>query len=128
MRIAAADVESRSTAGESIWTESSYKYEPDSVIEMAADAGFATSDQWIDDAAGFALTLLRLMLAVDELAASDLAGFEPAARGHQIASVFAAERAVPSLLDPFGFELQRAARDRCGVVEVLDPLRCRRLR
>jgi len=44
--------------GEPIWTESSYKYEPDGIIEMGADAGFAGSDQWIDKDAGFALTLL----------------------------------------------------------------------
>ena len=44
--------------GERIWTESSYKYEPDGIVEMCADTGFATHDQWIDEKAGFALTLL----------------------------------------------------------------------
>jgi dimethylhistidine N-methyltransferase len=44
--------------GEWIWTESSYKYSPEQIVEMGADAGFATRDQWIDDDAGFALTLL----------------------------------------------------------------------
>jgi dimethylhistidine N-methyltransferase len=46
------------TRGEHIWTESSYKYEPTDVLAMAADAGFATEHQWIDDDARFALTLL----------------------------------------------------------------------
>jgi dimethylhistidine N-methyltransferase len=44
--------------GEPIWTESSYKYEPDGIIEMGMDASFATRDQWIDADARFALTLL----------------------------------------------------------------------
>ena len=43
--------------GEWIWTESSYKYTPDQIVDMGADAGFATRDQWIDDDARFALTL-----------------------------------------------------------------------
>jgi len=44
--------------GERIWTESSYKYQPDGIVEIGAEAGFATRDQWIDEKAGFALTLL----------------------------------------------------------------------
>ena len=44
--------------GERIWTESSYKYEPDGIIDMGAEAGFASRDQWVDPQAGFALTLL----------------------------------------------------------------------
>jgi L-histidine N-alpha-methyltransferase len=43
---------------EPIWTESSYKYEADGIIEMGLEAGFATRDQWTDTDAGFALTLL----------------------------------------------------------------------
>lgn len=42
---------------EHIWTESSYKYEPDQVLEMGAAAGFRSLQQWIDPAARFALTL-----------------------------------------------------------------------
>jgi dimethylhistidine N-methyltransferase len=45
-------------AGERIWTESSYKYEPSQIVDMAARAGFATTEQWIDGEARFALTLL----------------------------------------------------------------------
>ena len=43
--------------GETIWTESSYKYEPDGIVEMGVEAGFATREQWVDARAGFALTL-----------------------------------------------------------------------
>jgi len=45
-------------AGERIWTESSYKYEPEQIRAMGMRAGFTTDAQWIDDSAGFALTLL----------------------------------------------------------------------
>lgn len=44
--------------GERIWTESSYKYEPDDVLEMGRSAGFSASEQWTDEDARFALTLL----------------------------------------------------------------------
>ena len=44
--------------GERIWTESSYKYEPSGVEAMGAAAGFVTTEQWIDEDARFALTLL----------------------------------------------------------------------
>jgi L-histidine Nalpha-methyltransferase len=43
--------------GEYIWTESSYKYDPDQVVEMGARLGFDLRRQWIDRAAHFALTL-----------------------------------------------------------------------
>ena len=43
--------------GERIWTESSYKYEPSRLDEMGLAAGFATTEQWIDEDARFALTL-----------------------------------------------------------------------
>jgi L-histidine Nalpha-methyltransferase len=44
--------------GERIWTESSYKYAPSDIDAMASAAGFVTTEQWIDEDAGFALTLL----------------------------------------------------------------------
>ena len=43
--------------GERIWTESSYKYEPAQIDAMGLDAGFITTEQWIDESARFALTL-----------------------------------------------------------------------
>lgn len=45
-------------AGERIWTESSYKYEPDQIEQMGVETGFAVRDQWIDDDARFALSLM----------------------------------------------------------------------
>ena len=50
-------VEVRFEDGESIWTESSYKYEPQEIIELVSAAGFASPGQWIDPEARFALTL-----------------------------------------------------------------------
>ena len=47
----------RFAEGESIWTESSRKYRPDDVVEMAARAGFVYGAQWIEPDAAFALTL-----------------------------------------------------------------------
>jgi dimethylhistidine N-methyltransferase len=46
--------------GERIWTESSYKYEPEQIREMGTRAGFATDAQWIDPGDRFAVTLLTV--------------------------------------------------------------------
>jgi dimethylhistidine N-methyltransferase len=40
-----------------IWTESSYKYTPDQIVDMGASANLATREQWTDESARFALTL-----------------------------------------------------------------------
>jgi L-histidine N-alpha-methyltransferase len=45
--------------GESIWTESSYKYRPDELVLNLEQAGFRLSKQWIDPADRFALTLVE---------------------------------------------------------------------
>jgi uncharacterized SAM-dependent methyltransferase len=42
---------------ESIWTESSYKYEPEEIIELVSETGFRLHAQWVDPDARFALTL-----------------------------------------------------------------------
>ena len=55
--IEAADLTVSFAAGEHIWTESSYKYDADQVVEMCADAGFELRRQWVDYDARFALTL-----------------------------------------------------------------------
>ncbi len=52
-------------AGESIWTESSYKYERAGLVAWGADLGLARHDQWVDEEAGFAVT------------AFDAVGFRP---------------------------------------------------
>ena len=59
VRIPRADCVVHFSKGESIWTESSYKYEPDAVVAMGAAAGFCRCDQWIERDAGFALTLFE---------------------------------------------------------------------
>ena len=57
VRIPAADSTVSFVADEWIWTESSYKYTPDQIVDLGAEANFATRDQWVDEEAGFALTL-----------------------------------------------------------------------
>lgn len=52
-----ADLAFTMAPGETIWTESSYKYEPAGVRALLARAGFAPRAQWVDDDARFALTL-----------------------------------------------------------------------
>ena len=60
VRVSAADLEVEIDKDEWIWTESSYKYEPDSVREAGRRAGFQGAGQWIDHDARFALTLFRV--------------------------------------------------------------------
>jgi dimethylhistidine N-methyltransferase len=55
--IAGAGTTVRFNDGESIWTESSYKYQPEEVVELGSATGFASHSQWIDPDARFALTL-----------------------------------------------------------------------
>jgi L-histidine N-alpha-methyltransferase len=43
--------------GETIWTESSHKYSPEEVIEMAGQAGFRCGGQWFDNEWPFAENL-----------------------------------------------------------------------
>ena len=57
VNLKAADVRVDFAAGESIWTESSYKYSPEALRHLGTDRGFSVTDQWIDEDAGFALTL-----------------------------------------------------------------------
>jgi L-histidine Nalpha-methyltransferase len=56
--IAAAGTSVSFLPGEHIWTESSYKYEPDQIERMGLETGFALRDQWIDEDARFALSLM----------------------------------------------------------------------
>ncbi len=59
VRIPAADLTIDFPAGETIWTESAYKYDPQGVFEVTARAGFAPIGQWTDEEDGFALTLVE---------------------------------------------------------------------
>ncbi len=56
--IPAAGVSARFEPGDFIWTESSYKYTPGRIEALAAKVGLDIGRQWIDPAAGFALSLL----------------------------------------------------------------------
>jgi L-histidine N-alpha-methyltransferase len=55
VRVPAARLDITFEPGETIWTESSYKYLPGDVLAMLDRAGFGVLDQWAAD--GFALTL-----------------------------------------------------------------------
>ena len=59
VHIADADLTLTLEPGETIWTESSYKYTPDGIRQLVQPAGFVQRNQWIDDGAGFALTLFE---------------------------------------------------------------------
>jgi L-histidine Nalpha-methyltransferase len=52
-----ADLSLSLEAGETIWTESSYKYEPDELLRLGTGAGLRGAGQWIEPDARFALTL-----------------------------------------------------------------------
>ena len=57
VRVEAAAADWVFEEGESIWTESSYKYTPSGIARSLERAGFSQVEQWIDEADGFALTL-----------------------------------------------------------------------
>jgi L-histidine N-alpha-methyltransferase len=59
--IDAAQIAFTISAGEQIWTESSYKYQPDEVVSLLASAGFRRLSQRIDREDRFALTLVEAM-------------------------------------------------------------------
>jgi L-histidine N-alpha-methyltransferase len=61
VRIPGASLDVDFEAGETIWTESSYKYRPHDVQRMLERAGFSPVAQWIDEAGGFALTLVTAL-------------------------------------------------------------------
>jgi len=55
--IAKSGVDVKFEDGESIWTESSYKYQPREIVELVSSVGFESHAQWIDPEARFALSL-----------------------------------------------------------------------
>lgn len=59
VRIREAELTVTFERGESIWTESSYKYEPAEMLALGARSGFEATAQWIDPEARFALALFR---------------------------------------------------------------------
>jgi L-histidine N-alpha-methyltransferase len=60
LRIPGAGIALTLHAGETIWTESSYKYRPEQIRGVVERAGFTAAAQWQDARAGFALTLCEL--------------------------------------------------------------------
>jgi len=59
VRIPAASLEVLFEAGETIWTESSYKYRTGELIVLLERTGFRSIEQWVDHEARFALTLVE---------------------------------------------------------------------
>ncbi len=59
VRVPGAGVTVAFAEGESIWTESSYKYSPDGIGALVAAQGFTVLRQWVDADAQYALTLFR---------------------------------------------------------------------
>jgi L-histidine Nalpha-methyltransferase len=59
IHVPAARIDFTMKEGETIWTESSYKYEPHAVLTMIEAAGFQATEQWIAPADRFALTMVR---------------------------------------------------------------------
>jgi dimethylhistidine N-methyltransferase len=57
VRVRAAGVEASFEDGESIWTESSYKYTPEGIAAMGRAAGLSVRAQWIEEEGRFATTL-----------------------------------------------------------------------
>lgn len=56
VHVAAAGIDITLEAGETIWTESSYKFRPDDIERRLRQTGFSVQRQWIDADDGFALT------------------------------------------------------------------------
>ena len=50
--------------GETIWTESSYKYDTDTFDAMLSTASFATTKRWVDTEGRFLLTVARAVVNV----------------------------------------------------------------
>ena len=59
VRIPGAEIEVSFAEGETIWTESSYKYSLEAIIELGSRAGFGRVEQWIEPSARFSTTLFR---------------------------------------------------------------------
>jgi L-histidine Nalpha-methyltransferase len=57
VNVRGAGMELALAQGDTIWTESSYKYTPDQLVSQLQACGFCTTAQWVDHQDGFALTL-----------------------------------------------------------------------
>lgn len=59
IRVGRAELDFRVERDEPIWTESSYKYRPDDVVELLEHCGFRFLEQWQDAANPFTLTFVE---------------------------------------------------------------------
>ena len=59
VRVEAARIAFTMEEGERIWTESSYKYQPDEIVRLLEPAAFRLAMQWVDPEDQFALTLVE---------------------------------------------------------------------
>jgi dimethylhistidine N-methyltransferase len=59
VRIEASRLDLTLEGGETIWTESSYKYRAERIVAMLGHAGFREIQQWVDAPDAFALTLVE---------------------------------------------------------------------
>ena len=59
VRISSANIDVTMKEGETIWTESSYKYEPDELAALLERAGFRPVERWLAAEERFALLLVR---------------------------------------------------------------------
>jgi L-histidine N-alpha-methyltransferase len=59
VEMAGATLRFRLEEGETIWTESSYKFETEGIRQLVEPAGFVQRNQWIDGPGRFALTLFE---------------------------------------------------------------------
>ena len=57
VRIAACDITVAFDEGESIWTESSYKFAPDELIALGKRAGFSCQQEWVEPNGHFCTSL-----------------------------------------------------------------------
>jgi dimethylhistidine N-methyltransferase len=60
VRIEAASLDVEFAAGDAIWTESSYKFEPADLIARVERSGFRSVDRWVDAADRFELILFEV--------------------------------------------------------------------
>jgi dimethylhistidine N-methyltransferase len=59
VHVPGAQIELVMQEGDTIWTESSYKYSPHEIVAMVERTGFALRRQWIEPESQFALTLVE---------------------------------------------------------------------
>ena len=59
VRVASARIDMEMEKGETIWKESSYKYQPEELATLLGHTGFRPIERWVAAEARFALTLAR---------------------------------------------------------------------